>query len=70
MFVRDGKAGVYVVSAKKQLKNSGCSQQEITVEGKLRFDGLQAANHVSFKGNYLFVAAGLGGVKVVRVKAN
>ncbi|MGB5210890.1 MAG: hypothetical protein WBP60_10240 [Gammaproteobacteria bacterium] len=70
MFISNGEAGVYVAKAKKQFQNSGCAQQEITVEGQLRFDDLQSANHVSFKGNYLFVAAGLGGVKVVRVKGN
>ncbi len=70
MFVSNGEAGVYVAKARRQFANSGCEQQDITVEGKLRFDDLQSANHVSYKGNKLLVAAGLGGVKIVRVRKN
>jgi len=36
--------------------------------GKLRFGDLQSANHVAYKKRYLYIAAGLGGVKVVKVK--
>ena len=42
--------------------------QQITVLGKLRFGDLQSANHIDFKSSYLVVAAGLGGVKLVKVK--
>jgi len=35
--------------------------------GQLRFDDLESANHVEFENGFLFVAAGLGGVKVVEV---
>lgn len=70
MFISNGEAGVYVAKARRQFANSGCEQQDITVEGKLRFDDLQSANHVSYKGNKLLVAAGLGGVKIVRVRKN
>ena len=41
--------------------------QQITMLGHLRFDDLKSANHVAFKNDYLFVAAGLGGVKIVEV---
>lgn len=70
MFISNGEAGVYVARAAQPFASSGCSPQEIAVIGKLRFDELQSANHVSFRGDYLFVAAGLGGVKVVRVRRN
>jgi hypothetical protein len=57
-----------VARATSRFDKSGCASQDIAVEGKLRFAALQSANHVSFRGDYLFVAAGLGGVKVVRVR--
>ncbi len=44
-----------------------CNTQNISVLGKLRFDDLQSANHVAYKSGYLYLAAGLGGVKVIRV---
>jgi hypothetical protein len=37
--------------------------------GKLQFGSLQSVNHVAFKANYLYVAAGLGGLKIARIKA-
>ena len=70
MFISNGEAGVYVGRATQRFSDSGCAPQSIGVEGKLRFANLQSANHVSFRGEYLFVAAGLGGVKVVRVRDN
>ena len=70
MFISNGEAGIYVARAARPFAESGCLPQEITVAGKLRFDDLESANHVSYRGDYLFVAAGLGGVKVVRVRRN
>lgn len=70
MFISNGEAGVYVARATQPFAASGCAPQDIAVAGKLRFDDLQSANHVSYRGDYLFVAAGLGGVKVVRVSRN
>ena len=68
MFISNGEAGVYVARATQQFRTSGCAAQNIEVEGKLRFDDLESANHVSFRDDYLFVAAGLGGVKIIRVR--
>jgi hypothetical protein len=70
MFISNGEAGVYVARAPQRFSDSGCAIQSIVVEGKLRFANLESANHVSFRSDYLFVAAGLGGVKVVRVRDN
>lgn len=38
--------------------------------GKLKFDELESVNHVTFRANTLIVAAGPGGVKVVRIERN
>lgn len=70
MFISNGEAGVYVARGAQRFSESGCGPQEIVVQGRLRFDDLQSVNHVSFRGDYLFIAAGLGGVKVVRVREN
>lgn len=68
MFISNGEAGVYVARASKDFSKTRCNEpQQITMLGRLRFDDLQSANHVAFKNDHLVVAAGLGGVKVVRV---
>lgn len=67
MFISNGEAGVYVAMGTRDFKDSECDDPEITVVGRLRFNDLQSVNHVAFENDYLFVAAGLGGVKVVRV---
>jgi hypothetical protein len=67
MFISNGEAGVYVARGDEDFGSSGCGQQNITMLGHVRFDDLQSANHVDFKTKWLVVAAGLGGVKVVRV---
>lgn len=68
MFISNGEAGIYVAQGKENFDEDGCAQQQITVLGKLRFGDLQSANHIDFKSSYLVVAAGLGGVKLVKVK--
>jgi len=59
-----------VATGAQGFNENNCNPQDITVLGKLRFDDLQSANHVAYKNKYLLVAAGLGGVKVVRVKTD
>jgi len=67
MFISNGEAGVYVAQGSESFNDNNCNTQNITVLGKLRFDDLQSANHVAYKSGYLYVAAGLGGVKIIRV---
>lgn len=69
MLISNGEAGVYVAQADADFGSTACNvPQQITMLGHLQFDNLQSANHVAFKGDYLFVAAGLGGVKIVEVE--
>ena len=69
MFISNGEAGVYAASAEDAFSGTSCTDtQPITVLGQLRFADLQSANHVHFSANRLWVAAGLGGVKVIRVQ--
>lgn len=68
MFISNGEAGVYVAQGSQSFDTSGSeTAQQITVLGKLRFTDLQSVNHVEYDGEYLYVAAGLGGLKIVRV---
>ena len=68
MFISNGEAGIYVARGSEDFDKNNCATQSITMLGKLRFGDLQSANHVAYKKRYLYVAAGLGGVKVVKVK--
>jgi outer membrane protein assembly factor BamB len=68
MFISNGEAGVYIARGSEEFKDTGCSPQTIEQIGRLEFPDLQSANHVEFENDHLIIAAGLGGVKVVRVK--
>ena len=41
--------------------------QQLTMLGRLRFGDLQSVNHVTYRSGHLFIAAGLGGLKIVKV---
>ena len=69
MFIANGEAGVYLAQAEEKFDATGSDEpQNITLLGKLRFDDLESVNHVEYKGGMLFVAAGLGGLKIVKVE--
>jgi len=69
LFISNGEAGVYVAESSVTLEDqTGSSSIPLTMLGQLRFANLQSVNHVAFDGEFLVVAAGLGGVKVVRVR--
>jgi hypothetical protein len=71
MFVSNGEAGVYAAAGAADFSTTACSTpQSISVLGRLRFDDLQSANHVTYRDGALFVAAGLGGTKIVDVDLN
>lgn len=69
LFISNGEAGVYVAQGGEDFDDTACNaEQQITMLGKLRFDDLQSVNHVAYENDHLIIAAGLGGVKVVRVE--
>lgn len=71
MFISNGEAGVYAAAADEEFDQGSCTDPvNITVLGRLRFDDLESVNHVVYRDDRLFIAAGLGGVKVVDVQAN
>jgi len=68
MFISNGEAGVYAAVAAEDFDRSDCDEpQQITVLGRLGFGSLESVNHVVYRNGLLFVAAGLGGLKIVDV---
>ena len=67
MFISNGEAGVYLAQGSQTFSTSGTGTQTITMRGKLRFGNLQSVNHVALQSGLLFIAAGLGGLKIVQV---
>jgi hypothetical protein len=68
MFISFGGAGVYVAKAGCRfdaLKDG--DPLELTVLGHLQFGDFASTNHVAYLDDHLFVASGLGGLKIVRV---
>jgi len=69
MFISNGEAGVYIAAGAADFATSPCdAPQTITVLGHLRFADLQSVNHVDYENKRLLIAAGLGGLKVLRIK--
>lgn len=68
IFISNGEAGVYVAEASDDLDSYSTGDQlSVDVLGYLEFDDSQSANHVAYRNGTLFVAAGLGGVKAVKL---
>ena len=68
MFISNGEAGVYIAAGAAEFASTPCNApQNITMLGHLRFDALQSVNHVDYENKRLLIAAGLGGLKIVRV---
>jgi hypothetical protein len=70
MFMANGEAGVYVAMAPENFDKKGCEVEPLNIVGSIRFDELQSANHVLYRNDMLFVATGLGGLKIVSVATN
>jgi len=68
MFISNGEAGVYVAQSDTPFGlDWGETPRTVSIVGKLRFGSLQSVNHVTYGNGLLIVAAGTGGVKIVRV---
>ncbi len=68
LFISNGKAGVYVARSKEEFNKARSGELlDLILLAQLIFDNLQSVNHVAFENQMLFIAAGLGGLKIVRV---
>jgi hypothetical protein len=69
LFVCNGEAGIYVAQGADDFASTGSeAAQTITLAGQLKLGALQSANHVAYRNQYLMIATGLGGLKIVLVK--
>jgi hypothetical protein len=66
LFISNGGGGIYVAKVLTDV-NSDASTCDTKLLGFLDFDSLASVNHIAFRGKYLFIAAGLDGIKVVKV---
>ena len=67
-FIANGEAGVYIAAGDAEFDSTPCAAPlNITMLGHLRFDDLQSVNHVDYENKRLLIAAGLGGLKIVKV---
>lgn len=68
LFVAFGGAGLYVARGAEDFDLSPADAPlDLTVVGRLRLGDYASVNHVAYKGGALFIASGLGGLKIVRV---
>jgi hypothetical protein len=68
IFISNGEAGVYLAQGSQPFSATGSeAAQQITLLGRLGFGQLESVNHVAYSDGNLFIAAGLGGLKIVRV---
>lgn len=65
VLVANGGAGVYVAS--QQGTGSSTGRPNLSLLGRIRFDGPVSANFVGSRNGVLFVASGLGGLKIISV---
>lgn len=68
LFMANGEAGVYVARAVTKLDSKDCSVDNLRLIGKFRFGDFQSVNHVAYKSGVLFIAGGLGGLKILTVE--
>ena len=67
IYMSNGEAGVYVAWTRDKFDSKDCDVDDLQMIGQFRFDDLQSVNHIKVKGDYLFVAGGLGGLKILRI---
>lgn len=69
IFAANGEAGLYVYETKKgsKIPKTSCHEIKASLLGSINFGNGFSANHVVYKKNYLFVATGLGGLKIVEI---
>ncbi len=68
LYISDGEAGVYVAWSQDRLSSNNCDVDDLQMIGNFRFGDLQSVNAVKVKGRYLFIAGGLGGLKILETE--
>jgi len=76
VFMANGEAGVYVAVDDENIEAKGCDTSTLEVVGRLALNNFlvdeagarQSVNHIVYRNDVLFLAAGLGGLKVIKVE--
>ncbi|MEP0821964.1 MAG: hypothetical protein HRF44_03865 [Ignavibacterium sp.] len=68
VFMANGEAGVYVASADFNLETTWSGNPDLKLEGKMIFGTQESANYIASKSDLIFIATGLGGLKIVEVQ--
>jgi hypothetical protein len=68
VFMANGEAGVYVAQAAVNLETTPLAATNLKLLGKMQFGSAESANFVASSNNLLFIATGLGGLKVVEIQ--
>ena len=66
-YMANGEAGVYMAMLDGKFDGNSCDMSGLEVIGKLSLGDEISANHVTAKNDLLFVASGIGGLKILRV---
>ncbi|NQV42646.1 MAG: hypothetical protein HQ506_09845 [Candidatus Marinimicrobia bacterium] len=67
LYMSNGEAGVYVAYTRDKFDSRDCDVDELELIGQFRLDDLESVNAVKADGDYLFIAGGLGGLKIIEV---
>ncbi len=67
VFLANGEAGVYVVQSAVNLETTATGATNLTLLGKMQFGTAESANFVASKSGIMFIATGLGGLKIVEI---
>jgi len=80
LFMSNGEAGIYMALAAKDFNKhhddevtrigNGCAVDALEIVGQLQFGVSESANHVVYRKKLLYVASGLGGLKIVKVNVS
>ncbi|MBC8376293.1 MAG: hypothetical protein H8E26_09610 [FCB group bacterium] len=67
LYMSNGEAGVYVAYTRDKFNSRDCDVDDLQLIGQFRLDDLESVNAVKVDDDYLFIAGGLGGLKILEV---
>ena len=67
LYMSNGEAGVYVAYTRDKFDSRDCDVDDLQLIGQFRLDDLESVNAVKVEKDYLFIAGGLGGLKILEV---
>ncbi|MCF7807443.1 MAG: hypothetical protein K9M49_04965 [Candidatus Marinimicrobia bacterium] len=68
IYISNGEAGVYVAYSADNFDSNSCNIEDLQMVGSFRFGDLESVNHIGLHGNWLYVAGGSGGLKILEIR--